>query len=155
MRRTFHSLLPLIAIATLQAPSALAQINNVTNDQATPIPGRGHDYITLLSETVDPANGSVSLRMQAPSPGGRKLSIPFGFAYDTAGIHHLITNPNGTPVWALDGVPYVQGGWSYLAPVVSYTYGTKVVSTLGHQSVCAYYTGFVLQDTTGGRKHSA
>ncbi len=33
------------------------QITNVTNDQSRPIPGAGHDYIKLFSETVNPATG--------------------------------------------------------------------------------------------------
>ena len=48
-----------------------AQITNVTDDVATPIPGAGHDYIRLLSETVNPANGSLSLRISVPLPKGR------------------------------------------------------------------------------------
>jgi RHS repeat-associated protein len=143
----------LVVLAVSWPLPSFAQITNVTNDQATPIPGVGHDYIKFLSESVNPANGSVSLRMQAPTPPGRKLSIPFGFAYDTAGIHHLTTTPNGTPTWALDKVAYLQGGWSYLAPVVTYFYGTKVVSNGlgGESSTCAYYSGFVFQDTSGTR----
>ena len=31
----------------------------------------GHDYIKMLSETVNLANGSLSIRIQAPMPKGR------------------------------------------------------------------------------------
>src|SRR5947207_14339808 len=48
-----------------------AQITNVTDETSTPLPGTGHDYIGLLSETVNPANGSISLRINAPLPKGR------------------------------------------------------------------------------------
>jgi len=44
----------------LYAPIVFAQITNVTNQTSTPIPGAGHDYIHMLNETVNPANGSVS-----------------------------------------------------------------------------------------------
>ncbi len=44
-------------------PAAHGQITKVTNDQSTPIPGAGHNYIKLLSETVNPSNGSVSLSL--------------------------------------------------------------------------------------------
>src|ERR1700687_2718403 len=70
-------------VFSLTVSVTCSQITNVTNDQSTPIPGVGHDYIKLLSETVNPANGSVSLRLSVPVPKGRGLSIPFGFAYDS------------------------------------------------------------------------
>jgi hypothetical protein len=44
----------LFAFVAVHAPVCLAQITNVTNDQATPIPGVGHDYIKMLNETVSP-----------------------------------------------------------------------------------------------------
>ena len=44
----------LILVAACQA-----QVNNVTDETSTPIEGAGHDYIKMLSETVNPANGSV------------------------------------------------------------------------------------------------
>src|SRR5205807_1984436 len=47
----------------LTASVGRGQITNVTNDQSTPIQGAGHDYIKMLSETVNPANGSVSVRL--------------------------------------------------------------------------------------------
>jgi hypothetical protein len=75
------SLLPLIAgtlASLLLAGTAQAQVTNVTNNTSTPIHGAGHDYVKMLSETVNPSNGSLSLRIQVPTPGGRGLSYPFG-----------------------------------------------------------------------------
>jgi len=43
-----------------------AQTSSISNDQATPIPGAGHDYIKMLNETVNPANGQVTLHFDAP-----------------------------------------------------------------------------------------
>ena len=54
-RRAAFALLSMPLLASL----AFAQITNVTNDTSTPIPGAGHDYVKLLSQTVNPANGSV------------------------------------------------------------------------------------------------
>lgn len=64
---------------------AQGQITNVTNDQATPIPGVPHDYIKLLAETVNPANGSLSIRIQIPMPPARQLNVPFSVDYDSNG----------------------------------------------------------------------
>ena len=48
------------------AALSFAQTANVDNTTSTPTEGVGHDYIHLLSETVSPANGSVSLRIEPP-----------------------------------------------------------------------------------------
>ena len=50
------------------SPGARGQITNVDDTTSTPIEGAGHDYIKALSETVNPANGSVSLSIQLPIP---------------------------------------------------------------------------------------
>ena len=55
-------------------PRGWAQITNVTDVTSTPARGAGHDYIGTLSETVNPANGSVSLRVQVPVLAGRALT---------------------------------------------------------------------------------
>jgi hypothetical protein len=96
--------LPAFALCLLLFSACLssAQILNVTDSTSTPIPGVGHDYIKMLSETVNPANGSVSLRIGVPMPTGRKLAIPFSFAYDSNGASHpesLTSGDNAFLLW--------------------------------------------------------
>jgi len=67
-----------------------AQVTNVTNDTSTPVEGAGHNYIGILNETVNPATGSVSLRIQVPVPKSRAITIPFSFAYDSNSVRHLV-----------------------------------------------------------------
>ncbi len=67
------------------SPRASAQITNVTNSTSTPTPGSGHNYIKMLNETVNPANGSVSIRVDTPVAPGRQLTLPFNFQYDSNG----------------------------------------------------------------------
>ncbi len=61
-------------IAILLAATAHAQIGNLDDTNTPPIPGIGHDFIKMLGETVNPANGSVSLRIDLPMPKGRGLA---------------------------------------------------------------------------------
>ena len=61
-----------------------AQITGVGSDQTPPIPGVGHDYINALNETVNPATGSVSIRINVPVPPGRGFTVPFAFTYQPA-----------------------------------------------------------------------
>src|SRR5579862_1109653 len=55
----------------------------MTNSGSPPMPGTGHDYLHGASETVNPANGSVSIRIPMPLPKGRGLNIPFGINYNS------------------------------------------------------------------------
>lgn len=70
-------------------PSCWAQISNVSDVTSAPVPGVGHDYIKFLAETVSPATGSVSVRIEAPQPKVRgALDYPFHiFTYDSNGVH--------------------------------------------------------------------
>src|SRR5438045_8669249 len=45
---------------------AYGQITNVANDTITPIEGVGHDYIKMMSETVNPANGGLNIHIDLP-----------------------------------------------------------------------------------------
>ena len=72
----FRSLGITLLSVLLFASLAFGQITNVSNDQSTPIPGAGHDYIKMLNETVNPALGSVSIRIDVPTPKGRGMACP-------------------------------------------------------------------------------
>ena len=71
------------------ASSAYAQdfsYKNVTNLTSTPKEGVGHDYIKALAETVNPANGSISVRISVPTPTFRHGALPqFAWVYDSDG----------------------------------------------------------------------
>jgi RHS repeat-associated protein len=67
--------------ATVRAQSSSGFVNNIT---AVPVPGVGHDYIHDLDEIVNPANGSLSIRIEAPRPKERSWNYPlYSFMYDS------------------------------------------------------------------------
>lgn len=142
-----------ICILVASVPASIrAQITNVTNSTSTPIPGAGHNYIRLLSETVDPTNGSLSVRIGTPTPPGRSLSLPFSFAYDSNGA--LFPWDDGSGSGAAPWKPTIsflsQGGWSYSMPLITWFSGTKPTDVQG-QGFCLYTTDYVFQDPSGGR----
>ncbi len=94
-----------------------AQVPNVDNFTSTPIPGAGHDYIHLPSETVNPANGSLSIRIEIPLPSGRGLSQPFFLSYDSDGLHYLASTGGlgGSPTWYTDDGYLSKGGVELLS----------------------------------------
>src|ERR1700728_947538 len=151
--RVFRPLVRFLVLASFAfflTSLAQCQILNVGDDTSTPIPGAGHDYIKMLSETVNPANGSVSIRIQTPTPPGRGISLPFSFAYDSNGAQHLASTGTGLSEW-WDNYAYLsQGGWSYSMPMLS---NVRVTASIGGQppKECFYWMDYVFQDATGGR----
>ncbi len=142
------------ALLLLTPCVALGQITNVTDDQSAPAPGTGHDYFKMLSETVNPANGSVSLRIGVPVPESRGITIPFSFAYDSNGVHHFIpvANQPGWLVWTSNNTFISQGGWSYSVPLVSQMYQTRTVPNPPYPPWnCNFYNDYTFQDPKGGR----
>jgi RHS repeat-associated protein len=132
--------------------SAQAQITNVKDDTSTPTPGVGHDYIHLLSETVNPANGSVSLRIQVPVAKGRGITIPFSIAYDSNGVHHIAagTNP-GYSTWLSSSGYLSQGGWKYSVPMVSLSAYNVQAGTYPNYYQCQTYSNYMFVDPSGGQ----
>jgi hypothetical protein len=133
---------------------ALSQITNVTDDQSTPTAGAPHDYIKMLNETVNPANGSVSIRINVPVPKSRGITLPFSFSYDSNGVDHLVpTNTKGTPiVWAANSTFLSQGGWSYSLPLVNQILETRYWPDPPYpDQPCNFFDDYTYQDSNGGR----
>ncbi len=146
----------------LLAPFSQAQITNATNDTVTPMEGAGHDYIHLLSETVNPATGSVSLRIQVPVPKARGFTVPFSFSYDSNSVHHLVASyypQYGVDNWASNTGYLSQGGWSYAIPQLDYgafTQNTYIIAGYNpgqgpYYNIypCFYTSNYVFQDSSG------
>lgn len=125
---------------------AFGQITTVGDAQETPIPGTPHDYVKLLSETVNPANGSLSLRLNLPVPAGRGLTLPFAITYDSSGVHTPYQGV-GQGEWSSDISFISQGGWSYSIPQLTYQFG----STGSGGSECYFTDAFLFTDASGGR----
>ena len=142
----------LVAITLLLIAGTEAQMPANSSTTSTPVPGVGHDYIGEIAETVNPANGSVSIRLSPTIPPGRGLTLPFSFAYDSNGINYVGPTTNGF-VWQLPSSTIVStGGWSESAPVVS---ATEIVWTAtddnGKPVHCYGFVNYVFQDPKGNR----
>lgn len=61
--------------------SAYGTLSNITT---TPRPGDGHSYLESMNETVNPANGALSIRIGVPVPHERGYNPPYyAFMYDS------------------------------------------------------------------------
>ena len=135
-------------------PAANAQITQVDNTTSTPIPGAGHDYIHLLSETVNPANGAVSLRIQLPTVKGRGISLPFSIAYDSNTALHVIGGDYprfGTATWGDNAGYLAQGGWSYSLPRVTSDGWDVTAGNYPNYYTCGTSSNYVFFDPNGGQ----
>ena len=144
------SLLRSLLVAGCALSMAQAQITNVSDDVSTPTPGVGHDYIQLLNETVNPANGSVNVGLTLPVPSGRGITLPFAYSYNSDGVHHLYPSPPWQPSWNGKVLGSV-GGWSAAhAPQLSFDGGVQTtVQPDGQNSNCYYVDDFVFSDSAG------
>jgi hypothetical protein len=149
--------LPILALSFvtfLLTAAGQCQILSVGDLTSAAIEGAGHDYIKMLSETVNPANGSLSLRIQAPPAKRRGITLPFSFNYDSNGVSFPAPNGPGL-LGAQSNLNFVsQGGWGYSLPVLNSSLwsSTSQDGGQGGQTVTCYFSSnYTFQDPTGGR----
>src|SRR6266568_3019584 len=137
------------------APLSRAQMPPAGNTTSTPAPG-GHDYFNSPVETVNPANGSVSVRIPVRVPPGRQVTVPFSFAYDSNGAFYIgPATTGGAPTYStIPSSVNSLGGWSYSFPVLSFQSGSwQIPNSLGGTSTCYGSYNYVFQDP-GANRHN-
>jgi len=145
--------LVLLTVAILLTAALRAQMPSSSSTTSTPVPGVGHDYLGAIAETVNPANGSVSIRITATMPPGRGLTLPFSFAYDSNGVNYVTPSVGGGLAWEIPSSTIVStGGWSESVPVVSANYlAWTATREGGSREACYAYVNYVYQDASGNR----
>lgn len=140
-----------IGLVMLLVPACWGQLPQAGDTTSPPTPGVGHDYIHSPAETVNPANGSVSIRIPIRIPEGRELTIPLSIAYDSSGGFYIGQGSNA-PTLAVGTAPFSLGGWSYTFPMLTYHEGkwTDEAAT-GRDKTCLEGINYVFQDPTGNR----
>jgi len=139
------------------------------------MPGVGHDYLRMLDETVNPANGALSLRITAPVPKQRgEVNFPYNlFSYDSNGVNVPLpgffssynaatgasysmgiswTDSSVQPGQVVTGL--IPGGFVANAQVGRTTWKSASISSQisGVSFVtCSYANGYVYTDPNGTR----
>jgi YD repeat-containing protein len=161
--RCLRSALSLIVIngalyITAQSQTFPPGVGPVGDSMQHPLHGTGHDYINLLSETVNPANGSLNIEIRLPSPAGRGINPPIALRYNSGELNSLIQTPAGV-VWATS-VNNPNGeatGWGTpdsfpLEGTASMWNVTSPAGTYGTESPsfnCNFVSGFHFTDLNG------
>lgn len=160
-----------LCLPVLFAAPVQSQMTAVNYANATPRFNAGHDYIQMLDETVNPANGQLSIRIQIPTPPGRGLNVPLSINYDSASVYTLYPDPGtqgpqlvpagvasnggGSPsnTWLnIAGNPATAGGWTNSVPTLTGNYWvTSLDNGAGGVGYCYGSNGFVFTDITGER----
>ena len=148
-----QKILRLAAMVLFVASASWAQLPQAGDTTSPPTPGVGHDYIHAPVETVNPANGSVSIRIPVRISSGRELTIPLDIAYDSSGAFYYGMGPGITePSYATTtGVPFSQGGWSYTFPLLTFSQTSWVVNNGSKNLTCTGRVNYVFQDPSGNR----
>src|SRR5207302_668959 len=108
----------------------------------------GHDYIHLLNETVNPATGALSIRVDLPVPSGRGPTLQFSIGYDSNAARHYAPPNSGT---AGSNTSYLgQGGWSYITPELTLHENDNVRwSSQSQRYDCYYFTDYMMTHGNG------
>jgi RHS repeat-associated protein len=85
----FYFIVPLLLSCSIPVYGQLQTGQPASAANSTPIPGSGHDYIHLLSETVDPASGSVNLHIDFGAPKGRGIILPATYNYASSNLYSI------------------------------------------------------------------
>jgi YD repeat-containing protein len=142
-----------------------AQTVNLGDDVARPIPGAGHDYVNGLSETVNPANGNLTIKIDLPVPKARGLTIPFAVTYNSGEVYPFVSMKAGCGGF-INSAPCTAGsyptfrttnGWSDTFPYATAS-GTFVslppfaplTSGQPGTSYCATSSSYNFYDPSGG-----
>ncbi len=139
---------------TFLAPACLAQLPPVSSTTSTPIPGAGHDYLGGINETVNPATGSVSIRIPVIMPPSRAITLPFSFAYDSNGANYLqLLSSSTNGQWLTISGVASWGGWSNTFPIASAQEQTWTTWPEGapKPTTCYALVNFQYQDASGNR----
>jgi hypothetical protein len=102
----------------------------------------------LLSETVNPANGSVNIGIQFPVPQSRGITLPVPLSYNSNSVNHISPLTPSLPIWVSG---FDDDPWS-TAPLLSWA-GSQTQMPNGTnytpQDFCFSTQDFVFNDPSG------
>ncbi len=160
MLRTQFALVEIIGVALLvAAPCALAQIPDPVAAVEAPTPGSGHNYIGSATETVNPADGSLSFDLPLPTPPGRGISFPLSIHYNSGLQYYLTSDSNsGSTFPALNWAPLPQPYSLFTVPFLSFRAAiesAQYIPSQGSQGQsftyeqCDFTTNFIFRGLDG------
>jgi hypothetical protein len=158
LRRNAFAVIVIVFGSLLHCLDSFAQGVPLSMDISRPVPGVGHDYVKGLNETVNPANGSLNIKIELPVPTSRGISLPFSLTYNSGIVHHtMLQTYNGGTITALvmDGQHYEPtdrsiNGWSDTIPyVAAASWSVDAPPQSNQQAYCDVTASYTLYDANG------
>lgn len=149
---TTAGLMILAVLGTITA-IASAQTTTITSDVSRPVQGVGHNYISSFAETVNPANGSLSISLPLPTPKSRVFTLPLSLMYNSGQVNHFQSAAPGEGELIPDSLSSVSsGGWSDTLPYATSSDWTQALpsSLVRGNWDCEYTSSYVFYDASGG-----
>jgi RHS repeat-associated protein len=139
-----------VLLTSIFIPIAHAQLVGDSALTSPPTPGDGHEYLQMMGETVNPANGSVNFRLKFPVPRGRGLTLPFAVVYDSNALGLAPSSSPGFLTWTYGNTGALSTeSWSSTVPLLSDT-GIVFQSEQQGQPACYGATNYTFRDAMGG-----
>jgi hypothetical protein len=148
-----------ILASSALSPISSAQGGGIGNNTTSPIAGVSHDYITGLNETVNPANGALSVRISQPVPHERGQNWPYyAFIYESNSVFGLMpgwqtlgTSPPTTYLTSLTACCTLQSPY----PGIKASLSTATTCLQNGQFSCVTWTcvvnSYTYIDPNGGK----
>lgn len=151
-------------LTTFYCNELRGQVPDISDQMATPIPGVGHHYLglnsDLLTETVNPSTGSLSVSIPIQVPRARGLNLPVSFMYNSSGVIQF-----GQDAPDAIGDKYFMNGNLNSGVGWAYSFPTMIAQEVDNQSMstcvidgcppivysCPFSTGYIFQDPQGAR----
>jgi RHS repeat-associated protein len=148
---TFAKLTLFVFLILATWSACYGQMSVPAPDVARPVAGVGHDYMKMLAETVNPSNGSLSIKIDLPTPKGRGLTIPYSVVYNSGAVHHIISTMPGVAHYSPGSLTEeTQGGWGNTLPYVSASFWNVTANDQPYgQGTCLQSSNYVFYDPSG------
>ena len=145
----------LMALAALGCITAIAsaQTSTITSDVSRPVQGAGHDYVSSFAETVNPANGTLSINLPMQPAHSRGFTLPVSLIYNSGQVNHFQSAVPGIGELIPDSFSSLSsGGWSDTLPYASSADWTQALpsSLVNGKWDCEYTSSYVFYDPSGG-----
>jgi len=157
MNKHLVQLVLVSAVAFLGTNPVMAQVPDPVVAAQAPTPGSGHNYIGLATETVNPADGSLTFDLPLPLPPGRGISLPFSIHYDSGLMYYLspykdLTSTFPALNWTLtpgSSAPFSIPFLSFQAQIKRAWYQATGQGQTATYHQCDWTTGFVFRGLDG------
>jgi RHS repeat-associated protein len=103
----------------------------------------------MLSETVNPANGSVNIKIPLTAPQARGLSLPVSLIYNSGSVHRFASGAAGGGQMIQDASSITSSGWGDSLPYASASFTQIALNNPEADVFCQFSSSYVFYGPSG------